>query len=141
MATYNLPSTVAVESHQRSLGDLFSDLTRDTATLIRQEVSLATTEITHKATRAGKDIGVILAGGSLAYAGIIVLLFGIATGLIAMGMAAWLAYLLVGGIVAGVGGFLAMQALDKLKEIDLVPHDTVNTLRDDVRWAKEQVKS
>lgn len=141
MTTFNMPAASGSEAQQKSLGELFGDLTRDTATLVRQEVSLATAEMTQKATKVGKDVGMIAAGGALAYAGLIVLLIGIALGLVAAGMAAWLAYILVGAVVAGIGGFFAMQGLAALKKVDPVPHQTLETLQADARWAKEQVKS
>jgi hypothetical protein len=54
---------------ERSLGELFSDLTRDMSTLIRQETQLATTEMTQKAASAGKSAGVLVGGALIAYAG------------------------------------------------------------------------
>ena len=50
------------QQDNRSLGELFSALAADTGTLVRQEVELAKTEMTQKATRVGKDIGFLLAG-------------------------------------------------------------------------------
>ena len=140
MATLNMPAPQTTDAHQKSLGELFTDLTRDTATLVRQEVALATAEITHKASKAGQDIGKIAVGGALAYAGLIVVLIGIAIALAAAGMATWLAYLLVGVIVLAVGGFIAFQGLTALKSTDLVPRQTVETLKDDAKWVKEQAK-
>jgi hypothetical protein len=140
MTTYNIPASPVNDVQQKSLGELFGDLTRDTANLVRQEVSLAQAEMTEKATRIGKDVGMLAAGGAVAYAGLIVLLIGIALALVALGMAAWLAYILVGAVVAAVGGFFAMQGLAKLREVDPMPHQTVETLKADARWAKEQVK-
>jgi len=52
----------------RSLGDLFGDLARDMGTLVSQEVALARTEITDKATRVGKDVAMLAVGGLVAYA-------------------------------------------------------------------------
>jgi hypothetical protein len=140
MATYTIPANAIIEESDRSLGELFGDLTRDTAKLVRQEVSLAQAELTQKATRAGKDVGQLVAGGALAYAGLIVLLVGIALGLVAMGMVPWLAYILVGAVVAGIGAYLAQQGIASLKSVDLVPRQTVETLQDDARWAKEQFR-
>ncbi|MDX1931177.1 MAG: phage holin family protein [Capsulimonadales bacterium] len=136
----NIPATPAGETQQKSLGELFVDLTRETTTLVRQEISLAQAEMTRKATKAGRDIGMVMAGGALAYAGLIVLLIGIALGLVAAGMASWLAYLLVGAVVAGIGAFLAFRGLNALKTVDPVPHETIDTLKADTQWAKEQLK-
>ena len=53
----------------RSLGELFSELAQETSTLVRQEVQLAKTEMGQKASRVGKDVGFLAAGGAVAYAG------------------------------------------------------------------------
>jgi len=140
MATYDMPR-VEADPRDKSLGELFSDLTRDTTNLVRQEVALARAELGQKAAKVGKDVGMIAAGGALAYAGLIVLLFGIATALIAAGMNAWVAYVLVGMVVLIAGGLVAMQGLAALKQTDPVPHQTVETLKEDARWAKEQAKT
>ncbi len=62
---------------ERSLGDLFSELTQDLSTLVRQEVMLAKTELRQKASEAGKDVGLLAAGGAIAYAGFLVILAGV----------------------------------------------------------------
>jgi len=134
-ANLSPPST---DPHQKSLGELFSDLTRESATLVRQEVALARAEIGQKAARLGKDVGMIAAGGAVAYAGLIVILFGFALGLVALGMAAWAAYLLVGLVIGLIGGLIAWQGMSGLKHNDPIPHETVETLKEDARWAKEQ---
>src|SRR5215216_3771502 len=85
---------------ERSLGDLFSELAADTGTLIRQEVALAQTELTAKATRVGKNVGFLAVGGAVGYAAVLAILAGIIIGL-ANFMPAWLAALLV-GVVVGI---------------------------------------
>jgi Putative Actinobacterial Holin-X, holin superfamily III len=49
----------------RSLGELFSELAQETSTLVRQEVTLAKIELTHKASTAGRHVGILAAGGAL----------------------------------------------------------------------------
>ena len=58
---------------EKSLGELFSDLTRESSNLVRQEVNLAKAELTQKAAKVGKDAILIAAGGFIAYAGALVL--------------------------------------------------------------------
>jgi hypothetical protein len=123
---------------ERSIGELFADLARETSTLVRQEVQLAKTELTQKATFLAKNAVFIAIGGLVAYAGFVVLLVGLAFLLNQIGLPLWLAALLVGLVVAGVGGFMALKGLKGLKEADPVPHQTVETVKEDVRWAKEQ---
>jgi len=132
---------VAPESDTRSLGELFNELASETTTLIRQEVTLAKTEFRQKAVSAGKDVGFIVVGGLLAYAGLLAL---IATIIIAIALALpwWLSALIVGVVVVAVGGFLAMKGLNGLKhgEGNPVPQQTIQTVKEDVRWTKEQAK-
>ena len=124
---------------ERSLGDLFGDLTRDMSALIRQETQLATTEMTQKAARAGKSAGVLAGGALVAYAGFFALLWAIVYGLTSLsGMPLWASFLIVAVIVLAIGGLLAWRGYDALKKTDLVPRQTVETLKEDAQWAKEQ---
>ena len=128
------------QKDERSIGELFGDLARDTGTLVRQEVALARTEITHTAARAGRDIGVLAIGGAVAYAGFLALVAAAIIGLAAAGLDWWLAALIVGVIIAGIGAVLVQRGLGALRQEHLVPRQTIETLKDDVEWAKEQVK-
>jgi tetrahydromethanopterin S-methyltransferase subunit G len=128
------------QQDNRSLGELFSDLARETGTLVRQEVELAKTEMTQKATRVGKDIGFLVAGGAVAYAGFLGILAAIAIGLGQLGVPWWLAALLVGVVVAAVGAFLVQRGLSALRRESLAPERTVTTIKEDVEWVKAQAK-
>lgn len=123
---------------ERSLGELLTELSRETSTLVRQEVELAKTEMTHKATQVGKNVGSLVVGGAVAYAGFLVILAAIVIGLSAF-MPAWVSALVVGVVVAGVGYFLAQQGIENLKRANLAPQETIQTLKEDAEWAKKQV--
>jgi len=139
MATYDMPGPLSsADPPQKSLGELFGDLTRETAMLVRHEVALARAEISQTASRLGKDVGMIGAGGAVVYAGLILILFGVALGLVALGMVPWAAYVLVGFLVGIIGGLMAWQGMSGLQHTDLIPRETVETLKEDARWAKEQ---
>lgn len=114
----------------RSLGELFKDLVQELTTLVRQELSLAKTEMSHKAARAGMHAGYIAAGGAVAYAGLLAVIAALIIGLAQAGMAWWLSALLVGVVVAGIGAFLVMKGINDLKHEDLVPRETMGTLED-----------
>jgi hypothetical protein len=127
------------QKDERSIGELFSDLARDTGTLVRQEMALARTEITHTMTRAGRDIGVLVVGGAVVYAGFLALVAAAIIGIAAAGLDWWLAALIVGIIIAGIGAVLVQRGLGALRQEHLVPRQTIETLKEDVAWAKEQV--
>ena len=122
-----------------SLGELFADLSRETSTLIRQEVELAKTEVTQKATRVGRDIGFMAAGGALAYAGLFFILAAVAILLITLGLPAWLSVLLVGVAVIIAGYALLQKGRSALKRDNLAPTQTIETLKEDAEWAKQQI--
>ena len=121
----------------RSLGELFSDLTREMSTLVRQEVALAKTEMTEKASALGKNVAMLAIGGALLYAAFLAL---VATAIIALAYAMpwWLAALIVTIIVAIVGGVMARMGLENFKKTQLAPTKTVETIKEDATWIKQQ---
>jgi len=125
---------------ERSLGELFGALARDMGVLVRQEVQLATTEMTHKVSRAAQEVGTIVVGGLVAYAGLLAILAAVIVGLAAAGFGWWQAALLVGVIVAVIGGLLVQRGLAALKHADLAPRRTMETLKEDTQWAKDRMK-
>jgi len=107
--------------------------------LVRQEVGLATTEMTHKATRVGQELSILAIGGLVAYAGFLAILAAIIIALAEAGLPWWLAALVVGALVTIVGYVLVRRGLSSLKRTDLAPRATMQTLKEDTQWAKEQM--
>jgi len=124
----------------RSLGELFAELARESSTLVRQEIDLAKTELSRKAARAAQDIGFLLVGGAVVYAGLLAILAAVIIGLAAAGMPWWLSALIVGVLVAVVGYLLIQKGLAALKRDDLTPRQTLASIREDTQWAKEQAR-
>ncbi|MEJ7699223.1 MAG: phage holin family protein [Pyrinomonadaceae bacterium] len=110
---------------ERSLGDLFSELSKETSTLMRQEVNLAQVEITQKATIVGKQVGSLVVGGAVGYAALLIILLALVIGLSQLISAifgwtiitsAWVAAAIIGLIVGGVAFSLITSALATLKK-------------------------
>jgi VIT1/CCC1 family predicted Fe2+/Mn2+ transporter len=130
---------MATREEQRSIGELFGQLTQDLNLLIRQEIALARAEVTQKVNRAKQDAVSLLAGGFVAYLGALTLVAALVLILDqVIGLATWLAALLVGAALAVVGYVMLQRGLRDLRQIDPTPRRTVETLKDDVQWAKEQ---
>jgi len=125
-------------AEDRSLGELFGDLTREITTLVRQEATLARTEMSQKVARLGKDVGMLAAGGAVAYAGLLAIVAAIIIGLAAAGMAWWASALLVGVVIAGIGGALVWSGLNAIKHEDLTPRETIDSLKEDTRWTNRR---
>jgi len=128
-----------MQREERSLGDLFSELTRETSTLVRKEIELAKTEMTDKATKVGKNVASLAIGGAVAYAGALALIAGVIL-LIGNAIPLWVSALIVGLVVAGIGYFLIQKGLTALKNLDMVPRQTIETLKEDKEWAKDQIR-
>jgi hypothetical protein len=125
----------------RSLGDLFGELARETSTLIRQEIELAKTEIKRDARDIGQRAGLVAAGGAVAYAGLIALLVGLGLllgELLGEGWVVWLGVFLVGLATALVGYSLLQKHLAALKRVDPTPERTIQTLKEDKEWLKNE---
>jgi hypothetical protein len=122
----------------RSLGELLGDLGTQVTTLVRKEIELARTEVTDRASAAGRDAAMVGLGGALVYAGVLGLMAAVVLGLIEAGVEPWIAALLVGVIVAAVGGALVARGRSGLTTTELKPRRTIETLQDDAEWLKEK---
>jgi uncharacterized membrane protein YqjE len=120
---------------EQSIGDLLKQLSQDTATLVRQEMALARAELTEQGKRAGTGAGML---GGAGVAGLLTLgaLTATLIGVLDTAMAFWLAALIVTVIWAAIAGVLALQGRNKIKEATPPAPQTVETVKEDVRWAK-----
>ena len=118
----------------RSLGEMFADLTRETRSLIHQEIELAKTELSHNASRLLPGLTMIVAGGLIAYGGILAIVAGAVLGLIAIGLVAWAAALIGGLVIAGIGYALVRAGMASFRPHDLRPRQTIETMKDVARW-------
>ena len=124
----------------RSLGQLFGDLSRQLTTLVKQEIELARTETTSRVTSLGRDAAMLGAGAALAYAALLVGLVGIAILLADLGLEPWIAFVVVALIVGAIAVVLIQQGRTRLQRADLAPRQTIETIKEDAAWAKERVK-
>jgi hypothetical protein len=122
----------------RSLGALLAELSRETGQLIRKEIELATTEMTAKVKKAGVQVGITAAGGALVHAGVLVLLAMLVITLTEIGLAAWLAALIVGLVALAVGYVLVNRGLSALRDISITPRQTIESVKEDARWTTRQ---
>ena len=123
----------------RPLGDLFGDLATDMSNLVRQEVALAKLEIAQKAKYVGRNVGYLVIGGAVAYAALLAIIAAVIM-LLAKFVPHWGSALIVGVVVGGIGWLLIGKAMTALQQADLTPRETVETLKEDATWMKEQIK-
>jgi hypothetical protein len=65
---------MATTNDERTLGEMFAELSRETRTLVQQELQLAKTELTEKASKMGKGVGLLVGGGLIAYGGLLAII-------------------------------------------------------------------
>ena len=128
------------QTDDRSLKELFGDLTHSVTTLFRKEIELARAETSEKINQAGVAAGAIAAGGVLALAALIVLLQALVIALAEVGVAPALSALIVGGVVAIIAFALIYKGMNDLKASNLAPTRTVEALRRDAHMVKEQTQ-
>jgi uncharacterized BrkB/YihY/UPF0761 family membrane protein len=121
------------------LGDLLGDLATSMSNLVRQEIALAKVEITQKATYVGRNVGYLVIGGAVAYAALLAIIAAVIM-LLAKVMPQWGSALIVGAVVGAIGWMLIGKAMVALQQADLTPRETVETLKEDATWMKQQIK-
>ena len=122
----------------RSVAALLSDLASETATLVRQEIALFKAELHQKLARLGQGVGAIAAGGLVAFSGWLVLLAAAVLGLSNV-VAPWLAALIVGVVVLALGAGLLFFGKNRLDADALALRRTINSLREDEAWIRDQL--
>lgn len=122
---------------ERSLGDLFADLSHQTSLLIRQEVQLARTELSQKATQAGHAGAMLGAGGVVVNAALLSFTATIVLLLVQLGLDAWAAAGLTAVLLAAVGYVLMRSGLRKLRQ-PLLPVETLESIKETAQWLKNE---
>lgn len=123
-----------------SLGDLFRQLADDSATLIRQEMALAKTEMRQNVRHAAKDASMIAVGGVVAAIGALVLVAFLVMIVGKVLGTPWAGALAVGLLFVAVGGVLAMRAAKHLKKDSLTPEQTIRSLKEDKQWVQNEMQ-
>ena len=123
----------------KPLGDLFGDLASEVSELVRKEVALAKLEVGQNAKRIGKNVGYLVVGGAVAYAAMLAIIAAVIM-LLANVMPSWGAALVVGALVGAIAWLMIGKATAALREADVAPQQTVETLKEDAAWVKQQIK-
>ncbi|HKT60402.1 MAG TPA: phage holin family protein [Gemmatimonadales bacterium] len=124
---------------QPSIGELLGELSQDLGLLVRQEAQLARTEISAKLAKVTTDLVALAAGGFVALVAGLALTAAIILVLIdPVGLKPWLAALIVAVAMGLIGGMMVRRGLRDLKTVDPAPRRTLETIKEDIQWAKEQ---
>lgn len=130
-----------VHSARSSIAALVEGLLSDVKALAVQEFRLATDEVREEMGKAKSAATSLLLALGLAAVGGVLLVFMVVYMLAAAGLPLWASYGLVGLVLAGSGIGLLMRAKTKAGNIHVIPIRTVQTMKENVSWIKEEVTS
>ena len=125
----------------RPIGEVAKSLTSDLSLLLRQEIDLAKAEMAEKGRTAAPGLGMF--GG----AGIVGLCAaGALTAFLILVLSTflpdWAAPLVVGAVLATVAYVLVQQGKERVADAGApVPEQTIETVKEDVEWAKTRASS
>jgi uncharacterized membrane protein YraQ (UPF0718 family) len=123
------------------VNQLLRQLSEQTQTLVRQELELAKAEMREKGRKAGPGFGMWGAAGvmGLAALGALTAFFILA---LDGALPNWAAALIVAAVYGAVAGFLYTRGKQRVDEAGSpVPEQTIQTVKEDVEWAKHPTKS
>ena len=126
---------------EQPIGDLLKQLASETTTLMRQELDLAKAEVSEKGRKAGPGLGMWGAAGvvGLAALGALTAFFVLA---LDGALPNWLAALIVALAYGAIAAFLYVRGKQRVEDAGSpVPEQTVQTLKEDIEWAKHPTTS
>lgn len=136
-----MATRVHTVGEETPIRELLRDLTRETTELVRQEIALARIELAQQAGRMGRHAIEAAIAGSLVLAGGLVLLYMVVMGLTSLlatvlpvGVAVWLAPLIIGGGLVGVGALRLVASIQALRQQSLKPEHTLQTFQENKQW-------
>ena len=122
-----------------SMASLLGGIVSDIQTLVRQEITLAKTELLSEWDKAKTAAGSMAAGvATLAVGGLLLLLTVVCVLHEVAGLPWWASFLIVGGVLTSLGLVLYYTGRNKAAQVHVVPPQTAETLKENVQWISNQ---
>src|SRR5215216_6515795 len=126
---------------EASVGELVQQLSRQTSTLIRQEMRLAQAELAEKGRHAGKGAGMFGGAGVVALYGVGALVAAAILGLATV-IEPWIAAAAIGAVLLLIAGILALTGKKELEEAGPPkPEQALESVQQDVETVKARARS
>lgn len=126
---------------ERSLGELFRDLTTETSDLVSKEIALVKAEARQTGATLARDGAKIGVASGLAFAGVLALTAFLIAGLgDLLGGKYWLSALIIGVVFLAIGMGLVKSATGDMKRRGQSIKHTADTVKDTGTWAKEEAR-
>ena len=132
------PDPTKPKEPDKSLGDLFGDLSHEFSELVRAQTELAKSEIRTQADKAKRAAGAFGGAALAAYMALVLLSFAAAWGLSEI-VPEGVAFLIVGLIYAAIAAVMYLRGRERGREFSIVPEETVESVKEDVQWAQQKI--
>lgn len=133
--------------NSRSIASVLRELTLEGRDLMQLEMQLAKAEMREKVNVYERNMGAIAVGGALLLGTLLMAVVALNRGLtalletwMAVDIAVWLAPLILAVVLGGIGWSMVKKGMNAIRHEGAMPHRTVETLREDKRWAERKVK-
>lgn len=123
----------------RSITEVLQDILNNVQNIIRAEVILAKSEVMDEIAKVKAAAPLLIVGGATALLATLFLIWTIVY-LLALVLPLWAAALIVTAVLAAVGGATLSSGIKQLRRVDPKPERTIATVKENVQWAKQQIK-
>ena len=131
--------TSRMPASDQSIGALIAEVADDVSRLVRQEVELAKAEVKTEARKAGKAAGIFGGAGFTGYLAAVFLCLTVMFALAAIMPIAWAALIVT--VLLGAAAFVLYSiGRRQMRHVDPVPHQTVETLKEDAQWLRNPTR-
>jgi len=129
---------MSMPTRERSVADLFTDLSRQLSTLFRQEALLARIEFSHRLQALARDAAVFGVGAALGLAALMAAAAALVLLLIQLSVLPWVAAVIVAAMLAIIGGVLVQVRLSAMRRRTVVPVETIESIKETAQWIKNE---
>jgi hypothetical protein len=133
------PTPIQRVEPRQSTAELVKSIAADTSTLVKKEIELAREELKEAAIARLKGGAFMAAAGVVALLMLVFVALAAAVALDAV-LPGWASRLIVAGGLLAVAGIIAALGLRRMKRPSFAPEETKRTVKEDVEWAKRQLK-
>jgi uncharacterized membrane protein YqjE len=125
--------------NRRSVAAIVQNIANNLQDIVRGEIRLAKAEMTERGKQMSKAAGILAGGAGLLLVAALLLVVTVVAAL-SLVMPVWAAALLTGVVLAGAGGAMVFIGRQRLKASRLRPDATIESVREDVEWLKQQTR-
>jgi uncharacterized membrane protein (DUF485 family) len=134
-------------ANQPTIAELLKDLREEGVLLLREEITLAKKEISEKISSTALNVTYVAGGALVAYCAITFLLLAISSLIshqllangVSIGWAIFFGLLIVGLVIGAISVVMIVKGVETLKKLSFVPEKTVETLKEDKKWAQHKI--